>query len=452
MNLLLQLRESVLNSADPQSGTRLQHPWYLVFLLFLAYLLSFLDRQIIVLMVDPIKQDLELSDFQFSLLHGIGFGLFYAVFGIPIAIAADRYRRTRIIGIGIVIWSAMTAVCGLAFSYLQLFLGRIGVGVGEAALAPAAYSLLSDSFDKRRLPQAVAVFSIGSTVGSGLALVLGGQLLDWMSHVDRSGVRWLAAFSDWQLAFMIAGLPGLLLAIFIFRLREPPRKGFLTTTRHKPVRQLKVTTGYLWRNRRLYGGLFSAIGVMTALSSGFIVWFPALLMREYGVPVRDAGMWFGTCFAVFASLGALAGGWVVAALWPRLGSRAYPWVIGVAVVAAGVAYAGIGRVDTVGQALTLISVAIFFTQSLAGISVTAIQLVTPNEMRAQASSIFLLFVNLLGFGAGAPIVAALNDYVFRDSGGLSAALAATAWILAPLALLGVVLAAGAYRRARLYVD
>lgn len=430
-------------------------PWYLVWLLFLAYLLSFIDRQIITLMVDPIKQDLSLSDFQFSLLHGLGFGLFFAIFGLPIAYLADRYRRTRIIAVGVVVWSIMTWVCGLARSYFQLFVGRIGVGVGEAALAPAAYSLLSDTFDRRRLPKAMAVFSTGSTLGTGLAVVLGGQLLKWLGTIDQSGWPLIGHLADWQLAFLVAGLPGLLLAIPIWRYPEPARRGLLqqaAQTQPPAARgRLRLAAAYLWQARRRYLGLFGAIAATTALSSAFILWFPAALMRSYQLPVATVGLQFGLIFMVFATAGVLAGGWLVARLWPRWGLRTYPRVMAGAIALAGIAYGLTGLAGTPGWALVGVGVAIFFTQSLAGICITAIQLITPNEMRAQASALFLLFVNLLGYGLGAPIVGALTDFVFHSEQALFSALALSAALLTPLALGCLWWSAGTYGRAEVFV-
>ena len=422
--------------------------WYLVFLLFLAYLLSFLDRQIIALLVDPIKQDLGISDFQFALLHGLGFGVFFALFGIPIALAADRWRRTRVIGIGIVVWSAMTVVCGLARNYLQLFLGRVGVGVGEAALAPAAYSLLADVFDRKRLPTAMAVFSMGSTVGSGFAFLLGGRLLDWLEGWDRSHINWLNGFADWQLAFMLAGLPGLFLAILIFRFVEPKRRGLLEAPPSDALQQLRTTFDFLMARRRLYLGIFLAIAATTAMSSGFIVWTPVYLIRHFGLTPAQAASHFGSIFVIAASLGVLTGG-VLASRWqPRFGQQACLRVMVLAISGTLFSLLPLGLTLSLPLTSVLIASAVFFTQSLAGVSVASLQVVTPNEKRAQVSSYFLLFVNLLGYGSGAPLIAAVGDFFLPPEAHLGLALALASAVLLPLALLAVRLAWQPYKIAR----
>ena len=151
------------SGALPRAG----YAWSMVALLLLAYMLSFIDRQIIALLVDPIRRDLAITVFQFSLLHGLAFSIFFALMGMPIAALADRYTRKWIIAVGVLLWSAMTALSGLADSFTELFLARIGVGIGEAALAPAAYSLVADAFERRTVPKAMAVFSVGSTLAAG---------------------------------------------------------------------------------------------------------------------------------------------------------------------------------------------------------------------------------------------------------------------------------------------
>lgn len=425
--------------------------WYLVFLLFWAYLLSFLDRQIIALMVGAIQRDLNIGDFQFSLLHGVGFGLFYAVFGIPIALAADRLHRTRIIAAGMLVWSGMTIYCGLAENYTQLFIGRIGVGIGEAALAPAAYSLLSDVFDKRRLPTAVAVFSLGSTVGSGLALAMGGGLLDALSRADLSRWPWLSGFAEWQLAFFVAGLPGIFFAFLILIFPEPERHGFLSTRINDTGKQLRHTFRFVLNRPKLYLGLFSAIGAMTALSSGIIVWFPAYLIRIQKLSVEQAGLTFGLLFALFASGGAIFGGWLVSRLYARLGQAAYMVAMLVAICGALLSFPWLGLSQSLLPALICVAAGFFFTQSLAGVSVTAIQVVTPNEMRAQVSALFLLFVNLLGYGAGAPLIAGLTDFVYGSPQALASAMSVSALLLAPIALVCLLLARRSYTAADTYV-
>ena len=178
---------------DSAPARRYAYEWYVVLVCMLAYIFSFVDRQILALMIEPIKRDLDLSDTQFSLLHGLAFSLFYAFMGIPIALLADRYSRPRIIAIGVAFWSLATAVCGLSRNFAQMFLARIGVGVGEAALSPATYSMLSDMFPRDRLGRAVGVYSIGSFIGGGLAFLIGGYVINLLKSVDTVALPLLGA-------------------------------------------------------------------------------------------------------------------------------------------------------------------------------------------------------------------------------------------------------------------
>jgi MFS family permease len=418
--------ETSTGSALPRAG----YAWYMVALLLLAYMLSFIDRQIIALLVDPIRRDLAITDFQFSLLHGLAFSIFFALMGMPIAQLADRYTRKWIIAIGVLLWSLMTALSGLADTFTELFLARIGVGIGEAALAPAAYSLVADAFERRVVPKAMAVFSVGSTLGSGLAFVVGGAVIQltagegvpaWLQH---TGLK------PWQLAFFIAGVPGIALALLIAALREPPRQ--------RAAAPAASGIGEAWRHgvalRAVYLPLFFGMAANTAISSGFILWFPSHLIRNLGFAPADAGQWFGLLFMACASSGVLAGGWL-ASRWESLGHRdSFPRVMAVAVAVALLPYALSTRVEAPALALALMGVAVFCTQSLAGVSVTAIQVITPNRLRAKVSSVYLLFCNLVGFSLGAPSIAWLSDRWLGGGAAIGAAISWAALLYVPLAL------------------
>ncbi len=165
-------------------GKRYTYEWYVVVICMLAYVFSFVDRQVLVLMIEPIKRDLHLTDTQFSLLNGFAFSLFYAVMGLPVAYLADRYARPRIISLGIALWSIATALCGLSQHFVHMFVARMGVGVGEAALSPGAYSMLADYFPKEKLGRAIAVYSLGSFIGGGVAFLIGGYVIALLKHAS----------------------------------------------------------------------------------------------------------------------------------------------------------------------------------------------------------------------------------------------------------------------------
>jgi MFS family permease len=211
--------------AAPSGAATVPHrpvySWYVVGVLTLAYILSFIDRQIITLMIGPIKQDLGLTDTQMSYLIGLSFALFYTVFGFLIALAADRYNRRNIVTAGIVVWSVMTAFCGLAKGYGQLFLARMGVGFGEGALSPSALSMISDYFPREKLARAISVYSMGIAVGSGIALLVGGSIIHLVSSAATVTLPLVGELRPWQAAFVIVALPGLPLALLMLTVREP---------------------------------------------------------------------------------------------------------------------------------------------------------------------------------------------------------------------------------------
>jgi MFS family permease len=220
----MNLEEKSPDSGYPSAG----YAWYVVVVLTIAYTVSFIDRQIMALMVEPIRRDLEISDTQMSLLLGLAFAVFYTLLGIPIARLADRYSRRGIIAAGIAVWCFMTAACGLSRNYAQLFLARVGVGVGEAALSPSALSMMSDYFPKETRGRAVAFYTMGISMGVGLAMILGGQVIALVSQAPPVTLPVVGQLFAWQTVFVVVGLPGILVAALMLTVREPPRKGRMT--------------------------------------------------------------------------------------------------------------------------------------------------------------------------------------------------------------------------------
>ncbi|MFZ9086070.1 MAG: MFS transporter, partial [Steroidobacteraceae bacterium] len=241
---------------DRQAALR---AWWTVILLTLAYICSFIDRQVITLLIGPIKQDLGLSDTQVSYLIGLSFALFYTVFGFLIAIAADRLNRRNIIAAGIFLWTIMTAACGLARGYGQLFLARMGVGFGEGALSPAALSLLTDLFPRRQLARAIGVYSTGIAIGSGVALLVGGSVIQAVSGAETVTLPLFGTLRPWQAAFIIVSLPGLPIGLLMLTLREPARKGMTQGAGWS----LKPTLAHLREHCRSYLGIALGMSVLT---------------------------------------------------------------------------------------------------------------------------------------------------------------------------------------------
>ena len=224
--------------------------WYAVFVLLLAYVLSFVDRIILSLLVTPIKEDLGTTDAQMGLLMGFAFAIFYTIAGIPIAKYSDVKSRKMIIAIGIFLWSIMTAVCGLARSFFQLFLARVGVGVGEAALTPAAYSMISDYFSEEKLGRAMAVYKSGAMFGGGLAFIIGGAVVGYVVNSDSIILPLLGEMKPWQMAFIIVGLPGVLIGLLMLTVKEPSRTGVADTLDKKV--SISDAIKYMQKRWRIY--------------------------------------------------------------------------------------------------------------------------------------------------------------------------------------------------------
>lgn len=405
------------------------YPWYATGVLMSAYVLSYLDRQILYLMVAPIRRDLHITDFQFSLLTGAAFGIFYTLMGLPIAWMADRSNRKNLIAAGIAAWSIMTALCGFAQSYGLLFLARIGVGVGEATLSPSAYSYLSDSFDRLRLPRAMSVYALGLFIGAGMALIIGGEVIGAVEKMPPVMLPLVGEMQGWHLVFLIIGLPGLLISFWVSTLREPKRTGVtksaaggipfsqvLAFVRDNPLMSISLFIG---------AGLFSAQAYADS-------WYPTLFMRIWGWKVQNAGQIVGASSLIAGPMGMLFAGWM-SSRWIKQGKvdaclRLTAWAaLGITLPATLLPIAP----NAFTMALLLFPFKFFigFTPVLIP---SALQMIAPNQIRAQLGAIFLFATGLIGVTGGPILPAFLGDHVFTGPLALAHALSATATIIGPL--------------------
>ncbi|HEX7417440.1 MAG TPA: MFS transporter, partial [Steroidobacteraceae bacterium] len=296
-----------------------QDPWpspriagYALFVFAIVLMFNFLDRGILNLLVTPIKRDLGLSDVQMSLLMGFAFSLFYVLLGLPIARLVDSRSRRLIMGTGIAIWSGMTALCGLAGNFSQLFIARVGVGVGEACNGPATYSMLSDLFPREKLPRAISFLNFGFVAGTGLALVIGGLVIKLLARVPEVHLPLIGTLHSWQLVFIVVGLPGLLVAALMATMPEPKRRGVLALVqggRAVPVKSLPVkqVVGFLVKNGPAYAPMFMGLACSSVLNFGIQAWAPTLFARAYGWSASQAGLTLGILVIVTAPIGLLAG-------------------------------------------------------------------------------------------------------------------------------------------------
>ncbi|RMF95160.1 MAG: MFS transporter, partial [Gammaproteobacteria bacterium] len=388
--------------------------WYTVILCMLAYVLSFVDRQIIALLIEPIQADLQISDTQFSLLTGLAFSLFYATMGLPIARWADRGSRPLIISAGIVVWSFATAVCGLSRNYWQLFLARMGVGVGEAALSPAAYSIITDSFPKQQLGLALGVYSIGVFLGSGLAFLVGGTVIELVTAYGEIHLPLIGEIRPWQATFFIVGLPGIVIGLlFYLTIRDPARTG-IPDGGQPGGYPLRVVGEYIGRHGRSFTAHYLGFGLLALAMFALLTWAPAYLIRVYEMSARDAGIYLGVTVLIGNSAGTLASGWLTDWFTAR-GHANAPLrsgiVGGLGVILPAAAFP---FMPSFALSLGMLAVAFFFASFPVATSATGLQVMAPNQMRAQVTALFFLAMNLFGITGGSSLVALATDYLFQD--------------------------------------
>lgn len=398
---------------ENQQEKSLRYAWYVVFVLMLANISSFIDRQVLALLVGPIKRDLHLSDTQMSLLMGISFALFYTLFGVFIGHFADKYNRRNIIISGVTIWSAMTALCGGINSYGQFFLARMGVGVGEATLSPSAYSMISDYFPKNKLATALGTYSMGVFLGMGLAIVVGAGLISTLPASGMVQVPVLGEIYPWQLLFLYIGLPGIAIALLMLTVKEPARKEALTKGPAALEPTLKEAFHLIWLQRKTYFPICIGTAFTAFTNYGSSAWIPTYFVRTFGWTMQKTGLSYGLVITVFSALGVLAGGWLA----DRFSKRGQP----TGKVRVGL-ISGIGILVSCFNFLlpnpdaVLFSMAVpaFFIALPLGSSAAAVQEIMPNRVRALASSIFLFFINIIGMGLGPLLVAFFTDSIFHD--------------------------------------
>lgn len=364
-------------------------------ILLLAYIFNFIDRQIIGVLAIPIKADLQLSDTQLSLMGGIAFALFYSGIAIPVAWLADRRNRVNIIAVSVALWSAMTAVCGLAQNFWHLFLARMGVGIGEAGGVAPSYALISDFFPKERRARALALFSLGIPIGSALGVFFGG---------------WIASNLDWRAAFIIVGLAGLPAALLVkIGIREPVRGGFDTPAGEASAPAPPFLT-VAKRLRRTPSFWLLSLGAASGsiLGYGLIFWLPSFFNRSLGLSLQEVSWFYGSIVLVGGVIGTYLGGWLGDRVGPDTpGSYALIpaicFLVSAPVFAAGL-FAGNHVVTwllfVVGQMLAL---------AWLGPVIAAVQHIVPPNMRATASASFLFINNLIGIGFGIFFLGFMSD-------------------------------------------
>jgi MFS family permease len=395
-------------AADSPNYSSPAYAWYVVAVLYLSYTFSFIDRAIITYLVGPIRADLQINDFQFSLIQGLAFTAFYATLGIPLGRLADSRSRRGLLIVGVALWSCMTVLCGKATNYWELFFARMGVGVGEACLAPCAYSLIADFFprEKRSLP--LNLFAGGVMLGSGLSNVCGGLIAQFALDGGRRDVPLLGSLSPWQLSFVLVGLPGILFVLAMSTVKEPVRH------ERRAAPNTKATFQYFRRHWATYASIIGGTTFGAVTNGAISGWIPAWFERRYHWSRAQIGPYVGVVTFLFGTCGLVLAG-VLAGRYMRRGIKSvHIKLMMTAEILVLIPLVLAHTVDNPYWVLACVGGIIFFGGVSAGLGPAALQSITPNEMRGQITAFCFLILNLVANTVGPGAVGYLTTYYFVD--------------------------------------
>ena len=424
------------------------YAWYVIIVLFIAYTISFVDRQIMALLIEPIKRDLAISDTKISLLHGFAFAIFYTILGIPLGRLADKKNRCFIISAGIFVWSFMTASCGLAKSFGVLFLSRIGVGVGEASLSPAAYSMISDYFPKEKRGLAISLYSMGVFFGAGMAYLVGGLVVKMTAEAAIITIPFIGQVHPWQLTFFIVGIPGLIFVLLMTTVREPVRRDLLLKNGADTDSDLSIAESakYLITYWKAYGSHLLAFSLMGTLTYGFFAWTPSFFIRTFQWTASEIGFAFGLIVLILGTFGIVLGGILADKYLTRGSLDAYLRITILAATCILIFGCSAALMPNPVLALIFLCPTVCFLGFPVGLAPAALNFITPNQLRGQAIALYLFLLNLIGLGVGPTAVALITDYVFKDTSALRYSLLIFTFITALIAIIVLLFGLRPYRR------
>ncbi|HWP72321.1 MAG TPA: MFS transporter [Gemmatimonadaceae bacterium] len=394
------------------AATATRHAWYVVAVLLLLNVSSFIDRQVMALMVSPIKADLGLTDTQMGLLLGPAFAGTFAISAILLGRLVDRGNRTAIIAWGVAAWSVMCTASGVANTFGQLFAARFGVGIGEATLSPSANSLIADYFPPEKLATALSVFTSGVFIGSGLAYFIGGTVIETVSNLEPWRLPVFGEIRAWQRVFIVVGIPGLLLALLALTIREPRRSRPAGSPVHAATTSEVVS--WLRRHARAYVTFGIGIATYSTVNFGTAFWFPEFFRRSHGWSPGKVGLLMGGATAIFGVVGVIAGGRLAdyfKAHGKRDGNLIVLIISAVFSILAGLP---LYLTNSEGVLLAALIVTNIVAAAPFGAAAAAMQEMSPSHMRGQAAALLGFMLNFVGLSLGPTVVGILNDRVFTD--------------------------------------
>lgn len=416
--------------------------WYVVGVLTVAQTLSFIDRQIISLLIGPLKIEFDLSDVEISLLGGPAFAIFYTLMGIPIGRSIDHSSRTLVISCGVFLWSLATMSCGVAKGFWTLFLARVGVGVGEGTLSPGAFSLIADHFPPDRLTRPLAFYLTGVWLGTGLAFILGGAVIGLVAEMGQVTLPIIGEVKTWQVVFFAVGAPGLLFPLLMLTVKEPVRRNKIAADQDRVA--LKTALAYVWLHRRTYLPIFLSLGLYAAYGLGTSFWTIEFFSREFGADRARTSFIYGVICLICGTAGSISAGWCADRLEQR-GVKDAKVQVSLAGMILMIPFAALfPLMPTFALAMIGVGGVVFCTPFPYGPSVAAMQNVTPNELRGLMSGLYLFVSVILGLGMGPTVIALFTDFLFKGDELLPYSLTATAALLVPASALSMWLARKPY--------
>ena len=426
----------------PQGGTR--YAWYVIGVLFLLNVSSFIDRQVMALLVTPIKADLGLTDTQVGLLLGPAFAGTFALSALLIGRLVDRGNRTAIIAWGVAAWSVMCAACGVANTFGQLFAARFGVGIGEATLSPSANSLIADYFPPEKLATAMSVFTSGVFIGAGLAYLIGGLVIEAVGNTAPWRLPLVGEIRPWQRVFILVGMPGLLLALLALTIREPRRRRPADSPVHAAT--LQEVFAWLRRHARAFWTFGIGVAVYATVNFGTAFWFPAFFERSHGWSSGKIGLIMGGATLIFGVVGVIAGGRMADWLKERGRSDGNLIVLVISAILSILAGLPLYLTDSEPVLIAALIVTNIVAASPFGAAAAAMQEMSPSTMRGQAAALLGVLLNFVGLSLGPTAVGLLNDKVFREPAKVALSLLVLTVVGRSIAALSVAAGLSAHRR------
>ncbi|MCH2158569.1 MAG: MFS transporter [Oleiphilaceae bacterium] len=386
------------STENPYDNTRYRN--YVLFMLTMAYAFNFIDRQILVILQESIKQELLLSDAQLGLLTGIAFAFFYVMMGIPVARLADKWVRRNIMSIAISTWSFFTAISGFAQNYTQLLLARIGVGVGESGCSPPAHSMISDMYPAEKRGTALSIYSLGINIGVLFGFLLGG---------------WINEFFGWRVAFIVVGVPGILIGILIqTTIKEPIRGARDAIEKVEDAVSFKESIKTLW-SKKSFRHISLGASCLALIAYGSAIWFAPYMLRNFDIQTGELGTWLALISGILGGAGTLYGGYLA----DKKGVQDKRWYIWIPAVSAAIALPFLFLVymlDELYLVLCLFAIPATMATVYMGPSLAMVQGLVNVRMRALASAILFFAINILGLGLGPVLVGIISDQLSADFG------------------------------------